>query len=84
MIEIKFNKPVRKKDLKTFEEAKSFVKSTDIWYGYELKLDDIIDKLRFGEAVISDKDITINTNILSPPLGGWGAGFPFLYLHTTS
>lgn len=64
MIEIKFNKPVRKKDLKTFEEAKGFVKSTDIWYGYELKLDDIIDKLRFGEAVISDKGLTINTNII--------------------
>lgn len=64
MIKINFSKPVRKKDLKTFDEAKSFVKTTDIWYGYELKLDEIIDRLRFGEAVISDGNISINTNII--------------------
>lgn len=64
MIKIKFSKPVRKKDLMTYDEAKSFVKSTELWYGYEYKLEDIIDSLRFGEAVITDNDININTNII--------------------
>lgn len=64
MITIKFSKPVRKKDLKTYDEAKGFVKSTELWYGYEYKLDDILDRLRFGEAVISDNGVIINTNII--------------------
>lgn len=64
MISIYSSKPVRLKDLKDFDDAKRFVKPTDLWYGYEISLEEVKDKLRFGKAKLTADGITIDTNII--------------------
>jgi len=64
MIKIYKSKPIRDKDLKTLDEVKIFVRPTELWYGYEIKLDDVKERLRFGEAEIQVDDIKLQTNII--------------------
>lgn len=64
MIEIYESKPARLKDFKDFDNAKRFVKPTDLWYGYEISYEDVKDKLRFGKARLIADGIVIKTNVI--------------------
>lgn len=64
MINIISSKPIRQKDLKDFNEVKRFVRPNALWYGYEISLEDVRDKLMFGVAIISAGGISIKTNII--------------------
>lgn len=64
MIKIYNSKPIRNWALKSLDDVKGFVPATELWYSYEIKLDDIIDKLRFAQATLTYNDLAIDTNII--------------------